>query len=290
MAQIWEFMSENGLAIIGLVIAAITAVGVFYGPRLVAKRQERKEKLRKHFDDLKIGAIEPLTEIIASIGIKNGSIITRSPQSFDRLDSEQLECFQAHYPAIADKWQELAGKWTRHKGLTGGRWARQNEKAKAFENKIEKLMSERLTEAGITLPIKPYRVRQELIVDGIPETILKILYDQAQGGPVTRDFNKAAIIEDSDFYILEVAKTKWAASMNRDIVEKCKAVLADIQKSLELREEASSVIKDAEQIEVEFQELLTSLDKIQSRGFISKDPKYKFQPVKKCLICKELFY
>lgn len=284
--QIWTYI----IPIIGLIIAAITAFGVFYGPKLVAKSQEKKEKLKKHFSDLQDGATKPLSDITANINIKNGLIINNSPQSFAHLDSEQLECFQAHYPIFADKWQELAGKWTKQKGLTGGRWTKHNEKVDSFENKVKEFMTRRLAEMGITLPIKPYQVRQEIISEMIVSTLLKTFYEEAQGQPVICDFGKATIIEDSDFYTIEVCGTKWATTKNRDTAEKCNSILIDIQNSLDFRKEASLTIEEAKQIKGEFEELLSNLDKIQSRGFISKDPKYKFQAVKKCHIYKELFY
>jgi len=261
----------------------------FFWQRMTTGRQEKKEKLARHFDDLQNGAIKPISDIVANINIKNGSIFTNSPGSFDWLDSEQLECFQGHYPALADKWQELAGKGPRHQGLTGCRWTKQNEKARAFENKIEKSISKMLTEAGITLPIKPYQIRQELIDRGLPETIQRTLYEQAQGKAIVDDFSKAAIIED-DFYVLQLGKTKLVNAKNSEVIEKCKSIFIDVQNSEDLRKEASSVIRNAEKIRAEFEELLSNLAKIKSRGFISKDPKYEFKVVKRCPICKELFY
>jgi hypothetical protein len=262
----------------------------FFWQRMTTGRQEKKEKLARHFNDLQNDALKPISDIVTNINIKNGYILTNAPESFDRIDSEQMECFQAHYTTLGDKWQKLAGKWPKQEERVGCEWTAHNEKVKAFEGKVEELLSERLTKAEIALPFKPYQVRQEVIANMTLSALLKSLYEQAQGELVTRDVSKATIREDSDFYTLEVGNTPWAAAKNRDIIEKCKSIFIDIQNSKDFKKEATSIIKDAKQIKSEFQELLSDLDKIRSRGFISKVPEYKFKAVKNCPICKELFY
>lgn len=291
MTQILQYISENALTIIGIVVAAITAIGVFYGPKLVAKSQERKEKLRKHFNDLQDGAIKPLISIIAGLGISTqGDIFTNFSGSFSELDNEQLECFQAHYTKLGDKWQELTGKWTKQQGRVGGRWDEQNEKVDTLENQIRESIEKKCKESNISLPIRPFVANQELINDGLLRTLCGTICNKSQGISTDCDFNEAKIEEENNFYIVEVCATKWARARTADTAEKLKSIFTLIQNSPEFRQQASLMIENAKQIKNEFDELLADLDKIQSRGFVSKDPKYKFQAVKKCAICKELFY
>jgi len=62
------------IPILGLVIAAITAFGVFYGPRRVARRQEKKEKLKTHFEGLYQKIISQIFQIISGVVDECGTL------------------------------------------------------------------------------------------------------------------------------------------------------------------------------------------------------------------------
>jgi len=279
MAQVWGFLSENSLAIIGLIIGAITAIGVFLGPRLVAKRQEKKEKLRKHFDDLLVDCIKPLISVIARVSITSSStIITDSPGPLEAVDAEQLECFETHYSKL-DGWRELEGKWKQH-----------NEKVDAFEGEIKELIQAKCAKKNISLPIIPSGANQEWINDNLPYTLSATICEKSQGSRIECDFSEAKIQEEANFYIVELCATKWARAGTTDMAKTLKSIFSVIQNSAEFAQQASELMKDAKQIKAKFEELLMNLEKIHSRALMSKDPRYKFKPIKNCPICKELFY
>jgi hypothetical protein len=56
-----EFLAAHPVEAIGIIIAAITAVGVFVGPLLAGWRQrknaEQDRRLKKHFEELKKEAV-----------------------------------------------------------------------------------------------------------------------------------------------------------------------------------------------------------------------------------------
>lgn len=116
MAQVWHFISTNVLQIIGLVVAAITAIGVFYGPRLVAKRQERREKLKVHFKELKQEAQSKVTTMISTLYERRRKINvydSSAPPSGTELP-DLSNSFAVHFPEETKDYIEYKQKMIEH--------------------------------------------------------------------------------------------------------------------------------------------------------------------------------
>ncbi len=116
------------LWIAGTVIAIVTALGVFIGPLIAQKRQERirknNEKLSTHFQDLKSEVIDTLifvTNDIESMGevvlYQNWPMTVERPTTFPNYTFEQSEafnCFKIHFPEIVTEWERLKEKAISH--------------------------------------------------------------------------------------------------------------------------------------------------------------------------------
>jgi len=104
------------LTIVGLVISAITAFGVFYGPRLVAKRQEKSGELRAHFEELRADVlpetramISHMTEWQRKINTYDSFVYTSAIEIPDPSDS-----FRAHFPEEAKDYSQYKEKISKH--------------------------------------------------------------------------------------------------------------------------------------------------------------------------------
>ena len=255
----------------------------------IEKKHRDNENLLKHFDDIVNSTITPLSSISAGIRINEGLIDTRNHMAFGELDYEQFECFKVHYPYLWNRWKELAGDYIRSQKCTGGKWTKYNDKVDSFNKKVEHMLIERLKEEGLSISIGPWNDQRGVINDNLPRVLSTTLLERVQGFNLFPDFSTATINEKEakGFYILEVRSGKWAKARNLQEFEKCKAIFIEIQNSSDLIDEASLLIKEAKQIVEEFQELQSYLEKIKSRGLMSKDKKYEFRKLKDCPICRE---
>jgi uncharacterized phage infection (PIP) family protein YhgE len=287
--QAWTFVSSNMLVVIGLVISAITAFGVFYGPKMAEDAAEKKEKLKTHFNGIS-KLIGQISNTIDSVTITGGRLepinirgnrtvedIARMPfpKSFDFEEMEQYQSFKSHYPMMEYQWQD-------YKRNT----SEQNKNAEAFEDMVSQLLKSKLNLPTInhTLPsimegIEPYA----------PSIICRTLYEVAQGQTPAHDLNKAVDIETKNLQIVKVGYENLS-TVSPDKVDYCKSVFKDIQQSSELRKEAFKLIENANEIRAQFSNLSHDLKRIASRGFMSKDRRYSFKMKRKCPICRELFW
>ena len=92
------------LWVIGTIIAIITAIGVFEGPIKAQKRQEKKDSLKKHFNDFQNSALKPIHKVTSNVYARSGYILNHHWESIEQLNAEQFVCFRAHYPVLADEW------------------------------------------------------------------------------------------------------------------------------------------------------------------------------------------
>jgi len=120
--------NDTILWIAGTVIAVITALGVFIGPIIAQKRQERirkaEEKLRTHFEDLKSNAIEPLISVTYDIDnsgekvlYENWPMRVEHPPTLPNYKFEQSDsfiCLKLHFPEIVAEWKKLKEKAINH--------------------------------------------------------------------------------------------------------------------------------------------------------------------------------
>lgn len=280
-----------GGTISGVVLG--TLLGFFlnlWNSKRIEKKREDRNNLEIHFNDLREGAVYPINEVTSHIYADYGYILSNYWESLKKLNAEQFICFKAHYPILADKWLELAGEWTDREGLIGGRFREQNEKVDATNKEMRKSIADKIKEANINLPIKTYTGQEEINEDAIT-VLIRNIYSRVEGEYITHDFSNAEIIDDGrGLFILKVGGTIYARTGNRNILEKCKSIFADVQNSHTLKSEASKVIETAKGIENELEKIKLELDKIQSRGLISNNKRYKFKPTEQCQICTELFF
>ena len=256
----------------------------------IEKKREDRDNLEIHFRELREGALYPINEVTSHIYATRGYIYCDNWESLKTLNAEQLICFKAHYPILADKWLYLAGELTDKAGLVGGSFREQNEKVDAENKEMRKFIVAKIKEANNNLPIRRYAGQEEINEDVIADLIPNI-YLQVEGKYIAHDFSEAVITDaDSGFFILKVGGTIYARAGNRDILEKCKLIFTDVQNSPTLQSKASELIENAKPIENEFEKIKLELDRIQSRGLISKNRRYKFKPTERCPICKELFF
>ncbi len=300
MTQTWQII----LTIIGLVVASITAIGVFYGPRLVAKRQEKREKLGVHFKDLKLNIIDSIGDLSWQIRNCEGQMTHQDDSpvppiyKFEQVDL--FTCFNLHFPLEADEWKQLKE-----------RSLEQNQSAKDFESKIKEYIE---SDHNLT-PLKkdpipdtggegkdPLRAMidkakakanmEEMIVDVTPKCLCRTLYELAQNSSPVYDFTKAEIKLSDSLYILHFPKIVIGASQlvyakTAEKVKYCNSVFVGIQESPDFRQEASRIYDNAKKLVKDFKDFSTRLaakiDNISKYG-IGRE----FKKLKKCPICKKI--
>lgn len=266
--------------IIGGAISAVVYVLVTRWLNKKAGERENRRKaeaeLKKHFNNLVKGIITPLSQNSGGIVVSEFGYIS-SVAYYAEIDESQLSIIQAHYPDLWRTWQELERKRQNH-------W----NKIDILQKGIGELVKTKLTQYKITLPIKSFSIRQELISGGIYLDLLKTLNDQARDYPISPDFSKVVIKEDSGFYTLEDSASKYASSQNRAPIEKCKLVLVEIQTNQNLVEKTLTLTKEAGKIIKQYQGFHSDLERIRKRGLFISNP--KFEPVKSCPVCKDIFF
>ena len=156
-----------------------------------AKRQEKKEKLKTHFEGLKQKIIDKILQIISGVVNEHGTLEasmligkrTMDDASFPVLfgfeEIDEYQAFQTHYPTTDKKWRELVTQvW------------KQNEDVNAALKEVEEFISNNPD----LPPIKPYDPSKEEKV--IPQTITllyRAIYSTAQGQRPRFDFSKLNI-------------------------------------------------------------------------------------------------
>jgi len=114
-------MNDDALAIIGLIVAAVTAIGVFLGPRLTAKWQRRQQKqdmmLKAHFEEMK-REVQEITRIISRVTEDYGEIASHSEASYSEITSvvlpELSDNFIAHFSEETTKLGEYSRRIEEH--------------------------------------------------------------------------------------------------------------------------------------------------------------------------------
>jgi hypothetical protein len=109
-SSFWQF---DLATIIAIAVASITAIGVFWGPILGAKKQRQKEALRNHFIDMETHMIKPLIDTARGLYCSGGLIldidsISENPLEWtiDLNSDNALSSFTSHFP---DQMENYAG-------------------------------------------------------------------------------------------------------------------------------------------------------------------------------------
>jgi len=116
------------LLYIGIALAAVAAVGVFVGPLLATRFQERKrerdEKLRIHFENLQMEIMNPIRDLAWNLTNRDGELTYYGDRPV--LPNNEIEqrdsfvYFTLHFPAIAEEWRELKEKALKHNHRLNG--------------------------------------------------------------------------------------------------------------------------------------------------------------------------
>jgi len=275
------------IPVAGILIAAITAFGVFYGPRLVAKRQEKKGKLSTHFDGIRQKIIYTIVQIISGIADDYGTLDASTLRGSKTMDDDpfpilfgfeerdEYQAFQTHYPTTDKKWQELVTQTWKH-----------NEDVEAAIKELEEIIKNNPD----LPPIKPFAPSKEEKV--IPETITLIyraIYSIAQGQRPLYDFSELHVTDYGEFQIISVSNASVVIT-TKEKIEQCKSALLELQNSSSLRERALGLSGNTFQLTKKFEALTHELQSIYDYGLISNKVGHKFAPTKHCVICKRIFY
>jgi len=273
------------IPVAGILIAAITAFGVFYGPRLVAKRQEKKGKLSTHFDGIKQKIISPILQITSGIVDEYGTLDTSTLRGSRTMDDDpfplilgfeeidEYQAFQIHYPATDRKWRELITQtWTHNKDAKD-----------ALKELEEKIVSNKNLP-----PIKPgVQPTEEKVIPTTTVLLFQATYYLAQGERPRWDFSKLHVRDQGEFKMLSLGNNLVAITVSEK-VEQCVSALLEIQNSF--KERLLGLGGHAFQLKKRFQALVYELQLIYDYGLISKRIGHKFATTKDCVICKRIFY
>ncbi len=251
MAQISQFISANALAIIGLVIAAITATGVFYGPKLVAKSQEKKESLRNHFKHLETIVIKPISDTMRGIATY-GEALSIKGASYGSLhyatlirnfEQGDFYIFKLHFPELAKKVTKQLNEVNQH-----------NEHCKSFTNKLKELIEEK---TGLTVTKGKER---PFIYEDVPHYLRQTLHQLAKAESPTHDFRQVTIERKNDFWQVHTVSTIYAEVTAEQEGNLCKTGLIELMESSSLLEKISDILKRANQLENDSRSIADLLD------------------------------
>lgn len=118
-----EFLVAHTVEAIGMIIAAITAIGVFVGPWLASRRQrknmEQDRRLRVHFEELKRGAelIVSSASNLARMARDSSIVVAVGSQAVTTSDIDEVRVsrdFGAHFPEQAQEFSRLKRKIREH--------------------------------------------------------------------------------------------------------------------------------------------------------------------------------
>lgn len=244
---IWTYI----IPIIGLVIAAITAFGVFYGPKLVAKSQEKKESLRNHFKHLETIVIKPISDTMRGIATygETLSIKGASYGSFHyaslitNFEQGDFYIFKLHFPKLAEKVTKQLNEVNQH-----------NELCESFTNKLKELIEEKTG-----LPVSEGKGRPFIYAD-VPSYLRQTLCDLAEPKSLRHDFRQARIEKKNDFWEVFTPGIIYAQVTTEEQGNSCKHGLIELMESTSLLEEISYILKNANQLENESRSIADLLD------------------------------
>lgn len=273
-----EFLAEHSAEAIGIIIAAITAIGVFVGPWFASWRQrkntEQDRKLKAHFEDLKREA-EKLISLAPNL--KEGDMRIVAVDTRWMSDSFKEHFFRHRQTEEWKKWQQEVGK--------------HNANCEDFRQKIK------IAFGSKEVPVK--RKDQGKFSTCIYEDAVNELYKGwkciAQGRPPSPDLRKIESTPVEGGYELYPSgweATKVAFAKTKDEQEKCKLVLAEIADDVKSQRRAAEICDSTNKLERKVKEFVDQLG-----GEISDIDKFwpgkkanKFKRLKRtCPDCKELF-
>jgi len=284
-----EFLAAH-IVEASIVIAGITAVGVFVGPWFTSWRQRRNteqdRKLRAHFEELKNEA-EDLVSLVSSLKEKNLRIVAVDTSAaelgvgYAEIRAVQIsDSFKAHFLRQTEEWRRWEQKAIEHNARCEDFCQRTKI---AFESE------------GIPVVQNDQGKSFTYIYEDVFNPLFNMWKELAQGRHPRPDFQNidTASVEGSYF----LYPSGWEASVvafakTEDDLEKCKLALARIagdgenqREAAEIFSSASELMKEAREFADQFASKLNDMDTF----WPPKKPN-EFKELKKtCPRCKELF-
>jgi len=283
-----EFLAENAV-VMSIIIAAITAVGVFAGPR-VASWQERRireqnSKLRAHFEELRSQAETVISSAsnLATMAYSWKLVVSEGSHGQIDYDFDELQVstsFEAHFPEEAKELSGLKEEIYKH-----------NAKCENFRQKLRKVFESK------GLPVEQSE----------PGEYSMFIYEAALDALFTRWSELARCIEPwPDFQNINsnpvqgghvLHPSGWGSSAvafakSEDEQEKCKLALAEIAEDMESQKEVAKMINSASKLVGEGKcfagQLENQLDSIDRFWPGKKNDRFKVLKGT-CSRCKEVF-
>lgn len=270
-----EFLATHTVEAVGIIIAAITAVGVFAGPWFASwrhrKKTEEDTRLSVHFEHLKREA-QSVISLARGAGNEYGRV--------EFATSQISDSFKAHFSGEWEEWTKWVEKAEKH-----------NHDYEGFRQKIEKDFESK----GIHVKSDIHSQANTCIFTDVFNPLFVQWRELAEGRRPWVDFQKIDSIPREHGYLLYARG--WEANVvafakSKDEREKCESALAEVAKDEENQGEAAKLNNSANEL-VE-----------QAKGFADKfagklDDIHEFWPGKRtnrfeklkkiCPDCKELF-
>jgi len=285
VTQIWQFISASALVIIGLIIAAITAFGVYFGPRFTAKWQRKQEKqdtnLKTHFEDIEKYIYSKILPYSRSIVVKglcmwyNDHSKVKNGYPFE-ID-EGYKSFKIHFREFADELEHL------HKKAL-----ELNSRLKKIREKIATLVKQ----GGISF-------------GGVNEQASQIIYDNIFAA-LNNHYKEIKINNRSNiFERIEESQESgksgllYASNWLKDSAiaygetnenkENCKNIIIKIVTNEELKDKGLEIIRVTDKLADNFKDFAKKLNET-----IEYTKKYKigrdFKKEKECPYCQVIFH
>jgi len=256
------------------------------------KKKEQGRKLRIHFEQLVRGAIQTMALVTANIGIMdNDNVIivivkdnlAMAGESYERHNpfaesfafegTDEFVAFKAHYAAIDNNWRQLKNRSLKH-----------NTNMKALHERIKGHFEKTLDSS-----VRDLASNEEGLGYYLPYEISEALVRDSRGEKPVYDFNVEAV-NQGDLHFLRTRTLTLVKTKDTRLIGKCKRLIDETLKSQSWKQEVSGLVNSASEIGKDFDKITTELRRIESLGLMTKDPQYKFKPVKTCAICRGLFF
>ena len=191
--------TEHIIAVVGVLIAVITAIGVFLGPWCANRWQERKriysEAMTNHFQILNQDIIQPLIDDLGCLINDEGRILSRNASSlfstylfcgyhnpFDTMmSSGPYDSFRLHFPADSEAIRGCIDK------LHG-----YNKTVEDFHEEIKTIVTES-TELSLRDGGPP-----SFIYSTVPEDLRRALVQLGRNEKLGDDFRSLKIVDEGE--------------------------------------------------------------------------------------------
>jgi len=282
-----EFLVAHSVEV-GIMITAITAVGVFVGPLLAGWRQRKKveqdRKLRAHFEELKREAELVIFSAsnLATMARDFSIVVAVGSQAVTTSDIEESKVsasFEAHFPERAKGFGTLKQETGEH-----------NTNCENFRQKIKTDFEKK----GI--PVEKYPRKDFCcIYEDAFDALFNMWRELARNKPPSPDFHQELNPNQVDGgYFLRARdwSSMVAFAKTDDERKKCELALAEIADNVENQREVSEIVNKGYKLIVNGKEfanqLASEINDIGEfwRGRIGKE----FKELKTtCPRCRELF-